>query len=391
MGWRDRYEKGKLRLLADSAICAENRRLFAEFFEYEEYKLKRKNGLARLDLPSYKTLYEYIRLFRNVNQWFENRPWKNLTSEDIKRVYDDLEDGRITNQQGTPVKDRASYYNKVLKSKPFRMVGKAEIARNVIEYYQGQLDKEVRFVPEPTFRRLVSVVSNPVHLLLFWLAWDLGENVGALVQLTAQDFTRQRNNQTKESEYLVHLPREKIKRSRRTRAELTLYPETVRYAEIVLGGLKPGERVFPFGYAQAWKLFRGAVQKTGVTCEPSGQPIRWKDLRSGMACHLLKSGWTREEVDARLGHTPNSSAMNAYLNYLAIDREGPKKRLFDSSLEKIQSELEESARREKLLAERLERNQSDNRLLRREMMLTKQVVQELQQRVEASLAQKTAN
>lgn len=79
-----------------------------------------------------------------------------------------------------------------------------------------------------------------------------------------------------------------------------------------------------------------------------------------MACHLLKKGWRREEVDARLGHTPNSSALNAYINYLAIDREQPKKRLFDTNLEEIQNQLEEARSREKLIAERLRRQQEEN-------------------------------
>lgn len=60
---------------------------------------------------------------------------------------------------------------------------------------------------------------------------------------------------------------------------------------------------------------------------PLNQPARWKDFRSGMACRLLKSGWTRDEVRARLGHTPNSTALNAYINFLALDRSEPKRRM----------------------------------------------------------------
>ena len=49
---------------------------------------------------------------------------------------------------------------------------------------------------EETFRRMVSVLSNPLHLLLFWLAWDIGENVDALLKLSMRDFVRQKNQQT---------------------------------------------------------------------------------------------------------------------------------------------------------------------------------------------------
>ncbi|MCG3132755.1 MAG: hypothetical protein FLDDKLPJ_03621 [Phycisphaerae bacterium] len=384
MTWQNRYETSKQRLLKDASICKENRKIFAEFFEFEEYKLKRRNQLARLDNACYKTLYLYTINLRNANRWFNNKPWKGLVREDIKRVYDDLEDGRIKNARGKSIADRASYYNKIFKSKPFRIVGKAELAKDVIEFYTRS-NEDVRFVTEETFRKMIAILAKPQHLLLFWLAWDLGENIDALLKLTKRDFTRQKNPHTHEAEYLVNLAKGKIKRSRRTRSEPTLYPETVRYADIVLETLQADERLFPFGYHQALKVMRTVVKKTGATCQPVNEPVRWKDLRSGMACHLLKNGWTREEVDARLGHTPNSSALNAYLNYLAIDRQKPKKRLFDSSLEQVQSDLEEARRREKLHGERLERQAEENRELRDELKETQATVRDMKKLIEIAM------
>jgi hypothetical protein len=366
MTLRTQFEQAKETLLGDETICKDNRGLFREFFEFEERKLKRRNGLSALDEACYKTLYGYIQRFRNVNKWFRNKPWRDLTREDIQGVYDGLEDGTIKNMKGLPFKDRSSYYNKVLKSKPFRMVGKSEMARDVIEFSTPN-NREVRFITEETFHKLASVVSKPEHLLLLWLAWDIGENIDALLKLTKQNFTKQQNKQTNEFEYLVNLPREKIKRTRKTRTEPTLYSETFRFAEMVLSDLNDHEPIFGFGYRQAVKLLRAAADKSGATCLPNNQPITWKDLRSGMACHLLKSGWSREEVDARLGHTPQSSALNSYLSYLAIDREKPKKRLFDSSIEDVKNQLEDSKRRETLLAQRIERTADDNDALREEL------------------------
>lgn len=354
MGFKGRFETAKHTLLSDVDICQSNRDLFKEFFDYQEYKLKRTNGLPKLDEGCYKTLYVYTILFKNTNEWFKNKPWKDLTRDDIKQVYDALEDGTILTRAGKPFKDRASYYNKVFKSKPFRIAGKSELAKEVIEFAVSS-ERDVRFVTEETFRKMISVVSNPTHLLLFWLAWDIGENISSLLQLTRREFARRTNSQTREAEYLVNLPKSKLKRSRQSRSEPTLYPETVRYADFVLANLRPDDLVFEFGHRQALKLMHAVVRKSGATCMPNNEPVTWKDLRSGMASHLLKSGWSREEVDARLGHVPNSSALNAYINFLAIDREKPKKRLFDSSLEDIKNELEESRRREKLLAQRLDR------------------------------------
>ena len=115
MGIAEQYVRAKETLLSDASICKPNREVFGEFFGFEEYKLKRKNGLARLDDACYRTLYTYVIRLRNVNSWFANKPWKQLTANDIRRVYDGLEDGTIKNQRGTPVKDRASYYNKIFK------------------------------------------------------------------------------------------------------------------------------------------------------------------------------------------------------------------------------------------------------------------------------------
>lgn len=93
--FKTRYQRAKQELLTTPTINPENRELFDRFFQYEEYKLQRTNDLRELDEPCYKTLYVYINRLRTVNVWFSNKPWTQLTREDIKRVYDDLEDGRI--------------------------------------------------------------------------------------------------------------------------------------------------------------------------------------------------------------------------------------------------------------------------------------------------------
>ena len=348
----------------EPSICRENRLLFKKFFEYEEYKLKRQNGLSELDEPSYNTLYCYINRLTNVNRWFDNKPWKNLTKADILKVYNDLEDGKIRNRKGVPFLNRRSYYNKVLKSKPFKLAGKAELAKEVIEFCSKEKEREVRYVTEETFRKMVSVLSKPAHLALFWLAWDIGENIGALLKLSKRDFRRNQNPNSGEAEYLVHLPKEKIKRSRIARSEPTLYPETVQCLDMILEGLKGDDIVFCFGYRQALKVMHSVQKRTGAKSMPNNDPVRWKDLRSGMACHLLRAGWTRDEVNARLGHKPSSSTLDAYINYLAIDRWRPKEKLHASSLQEIQNDLGEAKRRENLMGERLRRQSEDNLALR---------------------------
>jgi len=386
MTWKTRYENAKSKLLNNSEICKANRDIFNEFFDYQEYKLRRQNNLSSLDIPCYKTLYKYITMLQNVNSWFKNKPWIELTKSDIKDVYDGLEDGRILTSQGQPFKDRSGYYNKVFKSKPFRIAGKSELAKEVMEFRARPENRVVRFITEDTFKKMVSVLSNPVHLFLFWLAWDIGENIGALLQLTKKDFVRQKNPDTGEGEYLVNLPSEKIKRSRLSRSEPTLYPETVKFADMVLENLKRDDVVFEFGDRQALKVMHSVVAKSGAKCMPNNDSVSWKDLRSGMACHLMKSGWTREEVDARLGHKPSSRVLDVYINYLAIDRHKPKKRLYTSNLQEIQNELEEAKRREKLTGERVRRHAEDNEMLRGELRKTRDDLKDFKKKVERILA-----
>ena len=404
MGFRERYESGKEKLLNDPSICKENKELFKEFFESKERKLKRQNNLATLDEPCYKTLTSYLGRLRNVNNWFKNKSWKELTKEDIQKVYDDLEDGKIKNNKGERYGDRASYYNKVFRSKPFSLAGKADLAREVLEDFKENSDKDVRFVTEEEFRKLISVVANPHHLALLWLQWDIGENVNTLLQLTKKDIIKQKNPNTKEDEYLVNLPKAKIKRSKMTRSEPTLYPETVRYLDMVFNlgkelfienkkgdhikkvmgkdnkykkiigkrkfvPLEESDPIFSFEHRQALKVIHRAGIKSGAKCMPQGDLITWKDLRSGMACHLLKKGWSRDEVNARLGHTPSSKSLNAYINYLALDRHKPKETLRKTNMEEMQNELEESKRTGKLQSDRIRRQNEELKTLQKQVRL----------------------
>ena len=242
---------------------------------------------------------------------------------------------------------------------------------------------QVRFVTEQEFEKLISVVAKPHHKLLLWLQWDVGENINTLLQLAKKDFVRQMNPDTKEPEYLVNLPRGKLKRSRQTRSEPTLYPDTARYLDMILEPMKDGDRLFNFGHRQALKVIQSACRQSGAKCMPHQDRITWKDLRSGMASHLLKSGWSRDEVNARLGHAPSSKSLNAYINYLAIDRHRPKKKLHTTNMEALQSELEEARQREKLLGDRLRRHADEQDLMGSQLKDTRHELLKLRKLVES--------
>lgn len=63
MSWKSQYEIALKTLLSNREICRANRDLFKRFFEFQEYKLKRTNGLSALDQGCHRTLYGYILRF----------------------------------------------------------------------------------------------------------------------------------------------------------------------------------------------------------------------------------------------------------------------------------------------------------------------------------------
>lgn len=335
------YEKRKAKILADPSICEENRHLFRRFFEFEERKLKRKNQLAALDVGCLKTLNGYINRFYNVNQWFGNRPLESITREDIQRVYDALEDGVIRNRAGERFVDRNSYYSKVFKSTLFRLAGKHELAREVIQFSTPN-ESSVRFVREDDVRRLVDFVISREHKLLVWLAFDIGENVNSLLRLTAADCHKQVHPQTAEPEYRIRLRREVLKRSRTARSEITNYRDTVLLLDEILAQRQPDEDVFDFEYRSALKFLLRSAERAGVKCQPNGDSVSWKDLRSGMACDLLRKGWTRDQINARLGHRPSSREIDKYINFLALDRNAPKATFHQFEVSRLQQQLDEA-------------------------------------------------
>lgn len=357
MLYKNRYERRKKDLLEDKNINPKNRKVIAQFLEFQEYRLKRRNSLPEVDERSYKTLSGYVGRIKNLNTWFKNKDWATLKKTEIKKLIDDLEDGLIKTQKGTRFVDRSLYYQ-MMQGKLFALVKKHQFVREIIEENSivGRKDEnQVRFITEEDFRKIVDCAITPEQRCLLWLAFDVGENIGSLLELEKQDFKRQMNEHTKDPEYLVILPKDKLKRSRTARSEITNYPETVKYLDLVLNnleedknGLHGVDKLFKFGDSVAKRFLLRAVKKAKVRCQPEGNNVTWKDLRSSMSCDLLKKGWTRDEVNARLGHKPSSRIIDRYINFLAIDRGVPKKKIFDNVLQKVNVELEEAKNREKL-------------------------------------------
>lgn len=366
--FKDRYLNRKNWILKTTKINASNRKIIKQFLDYQEKKLKRRQGLAEVDERSYKTLYFYIGRLVNLDIWFKHKSWKSLTKSDIRKLIDDLEDGKIKTKLGTKFKDRSLYYQ-MLSGKLFDLAGKSQYALEYFKEFEtsGRDSQDhVRFIEEEQFRKLVDYAISQEQKCLLWLAFDIGENIGTLLELEKKDIKEQKNPNTKETEFLVILSKEKVKRSRTPRSEITNYPETSKYLKSVLKNLKSDpqqrhneEKLFKFGRKVAEKFLKRAVSKSNVRCIPEGEPVTWKDLRSSMACDLLKKGWSRDEVNARLGHKPSSRTIDKYINYLALDRHEPKQKIYEGNLKKLESELETTKDLAKLQALRIENLKKD--------------------------------
>lgn len=373
------YFKQKEKLANSTTICEENKKLFLKFFEMHEQKLKRINGISRLDEATYKTLLSYASRFRTVNRWFNNKPWVNLTKEDIEQVYNDLEDGKILTigrttaeglvVPGTPVKDKINYYNKVFKSLPFRLAGKDQISKEVIQLGTNRIVAEVRFIREEEIRKIADACIQPKHKCLVWLAFDIGENINTLLNLRMDNIRRSSNEDTGEPEYTISLYGTHMKRSRVQRSEITNYVETTTLLDEITEGKRLSDSLFDFEHRQAMKFLDRATKKRNITCEPNNQKVTWKDLRSSMACDLLEKDWSTDEVKARLGHSPSSTMIDKYCNYLAVGRHKTKKKVYDYNINKLREELEQQKQRERIQQRRNEDMQQQMADLQKAMML----------------------
>jgi len=73
-----------------------------------------------------------------------------------------------------------------------------------------------------------------------------------------------------------------------------------------------------------------------------------------MACDLLSKNWTTDEVNSRLGHTPSSRELDSYINFLALDKKKPQRKIYEGNLAKLNAKIDDLKDREKLQNRRFE-------------------------------------
>lgn len=352
---QEQYIRNKPKLLNDKSICKSNRDLFKVYLDRKELRLAKKKNLPKLTETQYKTLCQNISSLKNINLWFNNKPLKKITKEDLENVCEGLREEKLKGINGHIVKTRQDYYDKFFKSLLFEMAGKKDIAKEVLEDYGSPEQEEVRFFDEKTHEAIKSATKMFTHRLLCQLSWDIGENIFTMLQLQKHNFLRQINPKTNEVEYIINLPKEKIKSSRTARSEITNFEETAKLLDIHLNTLKDDDYLFNFGHRQALKFLKEAVNKVNAKCIPKGQPVTWKDYRSSMACYLLDLDWTTDEIKARLGHKPSSRVLDKYVSYKAIKRHTAKDKADIGKLSQLKEEIKNINEQNRLKDRRIEK------------------------------------
>lgn len=388
MGFKERYEKGKELLLTDESICKENRELFSKFFDYQEVKLRRMNGLQQVDEASYKTLYTYVYRFRIVNVWFENTPLQEITKKQFEKVFTDLCDGKIKNSKGKPLKDIDSFIYKIFKSKLFKLAGLTNIVEESLEFYKSNNKTVANFVEEKDMMLIIEHISKTKMKTLITLAFDIGENVSSLLLLKKKDCRREFNPVTKEYEYHIHLRKNNLKRSRLERTEITRLQKSVELLDLMIKDLGDEDFIFtrednmvrtdgevvkdiPLSLRSAEIFFDRVVEKVGVKTIPKGEKPKLKEIRSSMACDCLRRGWSKEEINSRLGHSINSRVLEPYINFLALDKQKPKVREYKENLQGLNEKVSEQKNVNLILDKRVKEQEQNIEGLK--MVITKLV------------------
>lgn len=387
--FQDKYIKGKEKLLNDKSICQENRTLFKKVLDFKEKKLRRQNQMINLDESSYNTLYGYVIKFKKVNTWFNNKPLKKLTSSDIKKVFEDLQEGNIKRSNGQPY-EITTYFNQVFKSTLFDYACKKSLVKKIMreEFYKVGGKTSVRIISHDDIKKIIQYAIGFHHKAYLQLYYDIGENANSICNLEKRDFIRKINPHTKEIEYHVILRKEILKRSRTARTEITNFKETSEYLDellnqkidtgkkdengnIIYRDMQDNDKLFSFELRQAEKFFKRVVRVLNIKTNLNDEPML-KDIRSSMACYLLETGWSIDEVNARLGHAVGSKEVKKYVSYLAIDRSKSKTKIYQSNIAELKAELEESKQREKIKDLRHDNEiiEMKNKILEMEQMKT---------------------
>lgn len=315
------YRVSLQNLMQRDGICQKNKELIAAWLAKKEQEFIAVKGNETTSQIRYlKTLSKYLFMLNNLAQWFK-KPFNEITEQDIRRVYEELESGEIGRRNGKPFtkQTRKDYYNKVFKSDFFKFIGKYELAQHVV-LRRMESEDAVRFFTIEDLERMTSMTSNPQSKLILNLLFDTGMRIGTLLNIRKSDIEkiqREIGHGTK-SYYIIHIKKEYTKSNRDSTLSILL-DNTNELLDIQLPKMHDDDYVVDVSYSSVVKLVKRYSKKANVSTKPDNKPISIHDFRRSCGCYLLKQGLSIDQIKKRLGHKPSSTVIDKYVDYLALD------------------------------------------------------------------------
>lgn len=332
----------------DIKLNLNNRDLVVKWLEYKKAELENSNGYEKNSQVRYcKTLYKEMTTYMsNILYWFNDKDLQDITEKDIKDIYIGIEQGKLKTIKGKSdlsFKTKKDYYGRVFKSGFFKFIGKDEMAKKVIKRKFNEAT-EVRFFDLDTLRVITDNAARNAHRLAFWLLFDTGMEVMALCQLKKSNFEWIQQDKY----YMLHIPKEISKKSRKRRDIYIHFNETNELLKSYLETLKDTDNLFKFKPPALYHALKSVVDKYQLKTKPENKSITIKDFRSSMSTYFLQlDGWTTDDIKARLGHAPSSTEIDKYVNYLGINQKKQRKQAEQATIKDLEAQykkMEESLR-----------------------------------------------
>ena len=367
-GYKRRYQTFKNR---DDGILKSNKELVLAYLDYKKDLLIRQYGQDETSMIRInKTLLRELAYLINVVYWFNDVNLTDISKQDITRVYQGLETDTLTTSQGKKLKktSKRNYYIKVFRGGFFKYIGKSKIAKKVV-LRKFQNDEEVRYIDYEDFLKIIQVVDKFLHKLYLWLAFDTGVEGGALLQVLKSDFSLEKDIDTGDNYWVLHMRSEISKKSRKKRNIYVYFSDTHNLLDTYLPKLQDNERLFNWTHRNVYKFVRKYSRLTNVKTKPANEPVTLKDMRSSCATYFLLKGWTTDEIKARLGHAPSSRIIDKYVSYFGLNQARKirqSKELDLSNYKKLYDEMQEELKHIKMENQEIKQDLDVIKLLTKE-------------------------
>lgn len=328
------------------AINPKNKELTVKWLSEKERRLEKINGFDLTAQIRYsKTLYKELTFLKNLLYWFNFTDFEKITEEDLAKLIEGIEKKTIVTVAGNPLSNfsKKDYYTKVFRGKNtfFGFIHKNLLAQEII-IRKFQEEEEVRFFD---FDTLLKIVDNTVlssHKLAFWLLFDTGIEVNALVQLRKSDFSLEPDPINNDSYFKLNIRKEISKKTRQKRFLPILQLKANELLKTCLENLKDSDKLFNFNPPALNKALKLIVRKLNLKTQGEiADEIRIKDFRSSAACYWGNLGYSVDFINVRLGHKLSSREIDKYESFRAINQEKPRQEIYNLNYKELEKKYNE--------------------------------------------------